>query len=107
VDTPTVSAAVSLIIGSGAVLVAAAVALIVGRRRGLDQVEDRADSELQKTLAAQDRRIALQDREIADLKAQVAALTAQVATLTTDLHTSDAQVRRLSALQHAQQGDGR
>lgn len=92
-----VSTVTSLVIGAGSIVVAAVVALVVGRRRGLDRVEERADSETQKTLAAQDRRIALQDREIADLKAQVAALSAQVATLTSDLHASDAEVRRLSA----------
>ena len=103
-DPATIS---SLIIGAGTIAFSAVVALVVGRRRGLDKIEDKADGELQKTLAAQDRRIALQDREIADLKAEVAVLRAQVATLTSDLHTSDAQVRRLSALQATQQGDGR
>lgn len=103
-DAGTIS---SLLIGAGTIAVSALVALVVGRLRGLDRVEERTDAELHKTLEAQDRRIALQDREIADLKAQVAALQLQVATLTTDLHTSDAQVRRLSAMQSAVQGDGR
>lgn len=82
-----------LLIGAGTVAAAAIAAAIVGRRRGLDQVEARSDSALRETLDAQDRRIALQDREIADLRAQVAALTAQVATLTSDLHRSDAALR--------------
>lgn len=90
-----------------AVVGAAIIAIIVARRRGIDKVEERADSETQKTLAAQDRRIALQDREIADLRATVSALQLQVSALTTDLHTSDAQVRRLSALQDASTSDGR
>ena len=97
----------NLVIGAGTIAVSAVVALIVGRRRGLDKVEDRADDEVQKTLQAQDRRLALQDREIADLRAEVALLRAQVATLTGDLHTSDALVRKLTAAAAAQSGDGR
>ena len=79
------NAVASLVIGAGTVIASALVALVVGRRRGLDQVEQRADSEVQRTMEAQARRLELQDREIAELKAQVASLQAQVLTLKTDL----------------------
>lgn len=75
----------SLIIGAGTIAVSAIVALVVGRRRGLDQVEDRADCELKKLVDAQAQRLALQDLQITELKAQVASLQTQVATLKTDL----------------------
>ena len=89
----------NLIIGLGSAVAAAIVAIVVGRKRGLDAVADRTDKEVQMAASAMDRRLALQDREIAELKAQVANLQAQVASLTTDLHTSDAAVRRLVAAQ--------
>lgn len=75
----------SLVIGAGTIAVSAIVALVVGRRRGLDEVEDRADGELKKLVDAQAQRLTLQDIQISELKAQVAALQAQVASLKTDL----------------------
>ncbi len=75
----------SLLIGAGTIAVSAVVALIVGRRRGLDQVEAQADSELKKLVDAQAQRLALQDIQISELRAQVAALQAQVTTLKSEL----------------------
>jgi len=91
----------SFLVGGGLVLAIGVVVVIVARRRGLDQVDDRADASVARTLDAQDRRIALQEFEIAHMKSQVAALQQQVASLTADLHASDAEVRRLSRLQAA------
>lgn len=84
-DLTLVIPLVSLILGVGVITGAALVALVVARRRGLDQVEDRSEAANQKTLNAQDRRLELQDREIADLRAQVLALSKQVADLQRDL----------------------
>lgn len=75
----------SFVASVGALLVAAVVAVVVGRRRGIDQVEAQADSEVKRLVEAQAARLALQDRQIAELTAQVAALQVQVATLKTDL----------------------
>lgn len=77
----------------GTVVAAGVVSIVVGRRRGIDGVEARADTELAKTLDAQSRRLALQEQEIADLRAQVAALSAKVAALTSELDVE----RRISA----------
>lgn len=77
--------AVSFILGTGVIVGSVLVAVVVARRRGLDQVEDRSETANQKTLDAQDRRLELQDREIADLRAQVLALSKQVADLQRDL----------------------
>ena len=76
---------VNLVIGGGSIIVAAVVAAFVGKRRGLDQVEERTDSEIKKTMDAQSVRLTLQDREIAELKLQVASLQSQIATLQTEL----------------------
>jgi len=91
----------SFIAGGGLLLLIGVVAAFVGKRRGIDRVDDRADAATSRTLAAQDRRIELQEFEIAHMKSQVAALQQQVASLTADLHASDAEVRRLSRLQAA------
>lgn len=96
VDWSAVIALASFILGAGVIVGSVLVGIVVARRRGLDQAEDRGDAALQRTLDAQDRRIELQDREIAELKSQVTKLQEQVASLTADLHASDAVVRRLS-----------
>lgn len=83
----------NLIVGAITVTVSAIVAVYVGRRRGLDQVDARADSEMRKLIDAQAARLTLLEAENVSLKTQVATLTAQVATLTSDLHRSDAALR--------------
>ena len=94
----------SLVIGGGSIIVAAVVALVVGRRRGLDQVEDKADGEVKRLVDAQAARLTLQDREIAELKLQVASLQQQVSTLKTELDVE----RRISLrFRDATAGDGR
>ena len=86
-------AIVNLVWGIGTVVVAAAVAVVVGRRRGIDQIEDRADGETRRLVDAQAARLALQDLEMADLRSRVAALTTKVAALESEL----ALERRITA----------
>lgn len=75
----------SLVLSVGTIVVAAAVALLVGRRRGIDQVEDRADGEIKRLVDAQTARLALLEAENKELKARVAALTADLAQVRSEL----------------------
>lgn len=76
---------VSLIFGVGSVAVAALVAVIVGRRRGLDQVEDRADGEIKRLVEAQAARMLILEAENKRLAQEVTVLTQTVADLRRDL----------------------
>ena len=95
--------AVNAIVGVGAVAVAAVIALVVGRRRGLDKVEAQADGEVARLMDAQAARLTLQDREIAELKFQVASLQQQVASLKSELDVE----RRISLRFRDAAGDGK
>lgn len=75
----------SLVLSVGTIVVAAAVAVLVGRRRGIDQVEDRADGEIKRLVDAQTARLALLEAENKELKARVAALTADLAQVRSEL----------------------
>lgn len=84
---------INLIWGVGTVTVSAIVVVYVGRRRGIDQVEQRADGEVQKLIAAQASRLSILEAENRRLGAEVASLTAQLATMRSDLEME----RRISA----------
>lgn len=92
--------AAQLIIAAGTVLVAAFVAAFVGRRRGIDQVEARADSELRKLVDAQAARLLLLEESDKAKTLRIIELEAKVRVLEDDLKTERAITRRL-------QGDGR
>jgi cell division protein FtsB len=94
VTIETLLTILSTIVALGAIIVASIVALVVGRRRGLDQVEARADSELQKTISAQAQRLTVLEAEVARLTARVAELERENARLTLDLQHSDAALRK-------------
>ena len=97
-------AAASFVVSIGTLLVAALVAVVVGKRRGVDQVEAQADGEVKRLMDAQSQRLSLQDREIAELKLQVASLQQQVTTLKTELDVE----RRISLrFRDATTADGR
>jgi len=97
-------ATTNVIFGVGSVMVAAGVALFVGRRRGLDQVEDRADGEVRRLVEAQAARLALQDAELQSLRAQVSDLSRQVEALRSEL----AIERRITArLRTTSEDDGK
>jgi len=75
----------NLVFGIGSVTVAGIVAVVVGRRRGIDQVEDRADGEIKKLVDAQAARLAILENENRRLTIEVASLTQTVATLRAEL----------------------
>lgn len=90
-----------------AIAVAAVTAVIVGRRRGIDQVSRQADEASDRLKADLGARVALLEADNARLTTQVRDLVAQVAALTRDLHVSDAEVRRLSSALADTRGDHR
>lgn len=90
-----------------AVAVAAITAVIVGRKRGLDQASRRADEVSDRLKDDLTRRVGMLEADNQRLTEQVKQLVAQVAALTHDLTVSDAEVRRLSAALAATGGDGR
>jgi hypothetical protein len=83
----------TIILSIGSATVAAVVAVIVGRRRGIDEVDKRADDELARLVTAQSARLALMDTENRELRSRVAALEAEVARMRDEL----ALERRITA----------
>ena len=86
-----------VIIGAGTIAVAAVVAAVVGRRRGLDQVEARADSELRKLVEAQAARLLLLEASDRSKSERIATLEAQVKALEAELADERRITRRLTA----------
>lgn len=91
----------------GAVLVAAIVAVIVGRRRGIDAIDQRTDAEIKRLVDAQSARLLLLEAENARQAVQMADQRVTIATLTEaqaalklkveDLETALARERRVTA----------
>lgn len=84
----------------GAVVVAAVVAVVVGRRRGIDAVDQRADAETRRLVDAQAARLLLLEAENMRQAATIASLTAEQAALRTkveELETALARERRVTA----------
>lgn len=92
-DTITPTAIVTFIASAGIAIVTAVVIIVVGTRRGLRQVDEAADRETAKLLAAQAARITFLEAENARLVAQVETLTRGMAELKADL----AVEKRISA----------
>lgn len=86
-----------LLIASGTVAVAAIVAAYVGRRRGLDLVEARADSELRKLVDAQAARLLLLEESDKAKTLRIVELEAKVRVLEDDLKMERAITHRLQA----------
>lgn len=87
-----------------ALLITAVVAVVVGRRRGLDQVDERVDAETKRLLEAQASRLSFLEAENARQAQQIATLTSKVTALETDL----AIEKRISArLVRATESDGK
>jgi len=100
-------AIVSFLLSAGSIAVAAVVAVIVGRRRGIDQVEDRADSEIKRLVDAQAARLALLEAENTELKARVAALTADLAQVRSELDIEKRVTQRQRERERMAEADGR
>jgi hypothetical protein len=97
----------NLIFGVGTVAVATIAAVVVGRRRGLDAVDQRTDAEIKRLVDAQSARLLLleaenkrqaermgeQDATIAHLSEKAMALAAKVE----DLELALARERRVTA----------
>jgi hypothetical protein len=101
------SVAINLVFGIGTVAVATAMAIIVGRRRGLEDIDQRTDAEIKRLVDAQSARLLLleaenkrqaermgeQDATIAHLSEKAMALAAKVE----DLELALARERRVTA----------
>ena len=86
-----------VIIGAGTIAFAAIIAAVVGRRRGLDQVEARADTELRKLVDAQAARLLLLEASDRSKSERIATLEAQVHALEQELADERRITRRLQA----------
>lgn len=90
-------AAASFVASVGALGVAAIVAVIVGRKRGIDQVEDRADCEVKRLVEAQAGRLAILEAENRRLIAELAQVRSELAQVKSDLDIE----KRVSARERA------
>lgn len=88
----------STILSIGVLVVASLVAIYVGKRRGIDQVEDQADSEVARLVNAQSQRLAVLEAENRRLTGEVSLLQTTVAQLRVDL---DIEKRITSRLRDA------
>jgi cell division protein FtsB len=84
--------------GVVAAAVAAVVGIIVGSRRGMDNVARRADVELQKLVDAQGARIILLEKRNLELEQEIADLRREVAELRSELSVERAITARLEGL---------
>lgn len=100
-------AIVSFLLSAGSIAVAAVVAVIVGRRRGIDQVEDRADGEIKRLVDAQSARLSLLEAENVELKARVASLTAELAQVRSELDIEKRVTARQRERERMAEADGR
>lgn len=100
-------AIVSFLLSAGSIAVAAVVAVIVGRRRGIDQVEDRADGEIKRLVDAQSARLSLLEAENVELKARVASLTAELAQVRSELDIEKRVTQRQRERERLAEADGR
>lgn len=100
-------AIVSFLLSAGSIAVAAVVAVIVGRRRGIDQVEDRAQGEIKRLVDAQSARLSLLEAENVELKARVASLTAELAQVRSELDIEKRVTARQRERERLAEADGR
>jgi hypothetical protein len=100
-------AIVSFLLSAGSIAVAAVVAVVVGRRRGIDQVEDRADSEIKRLVDAQAARLSLLEAENAELKTRVAGLTAELAQVRSELDIEKRVTARQRERERMAEADGK
>lgn len=100
-------AIVSFLLSAGSIAVAAVVAVVVGRRRGIDQVEDRADGEIKRLVDAQSARLSLLEAENVELKARVASLTAELAQVRSELDIEKRVTQRQRERERLAEADGR
>lgn len=102
-----VAVVTNLIFGIGTVAVATLAAIFVGRRRGLDAVDQRTDAEIGRLVDAQAARLLLleaenkrQAEQMSEQRETIATLTAGQATLRAkveELETALARERRVTA----------
>lgn len=98
---------VNLLFGVGTVVIASLVAIVVGRRRGLDEVDQRTDQEIKRLVDAQAARLLLLEAEnarqavaMADQRVTIATLTQAQADLKAkveELEMALARERRITA----------
>lgn len=100
-------AVVSFLLSAGSIAVAAVVAVVVGRRRGIDQVEDRADGEIKRLVDAQSARLSLLEAENVELKARVASLTAELAQVRSELDIEKRVTQRQRERERLAEADGK
>lgn len=100
-------AIVSFLLSAGSIAVAAVVAVVVGRRRGIDQVEDRAQGEIKRLVDAQSARLSLLEAENVELKARVASLTAELAQVRSELDIEKRVTARQRERERLAEADGR
>lgn len=94
----------STILSVGAIAVAGLVAVIVGRRRGIDQVEAQADGEVKRLLEAQAMRMAILEAENRRLQSKVDTLTEELAQVRKEL---DIEKRVTARARERTTGDGK
>lgn len=94
-DLGLVVSLTSLILGAGVIVGATVVAIVVAKRRGLDQVDQRADNETRRLVEAQAARLLLLEAENARQAQQIATLTTKVTQLEAERNALDAAIRRL------------
>jgi hypothetical protein len=75
--------------------VTAIVAVYVGSKRGVDQVDERADTETRRLVEAQAARLLLLERSNQEQAAEIGALKSKVATLEAELRMERAITRRM------------
>lgn len=97
----------NLIFGIGTVAVATIAAIVVGRRRGIDVIDQRTDAEIKRLVDAQAARLLLLEAEnarqaqrMSDQDVTIARMTAEQSSLRTkveELETALARERRVTA----------
>lgn len=97
----------SFIASVGAIAIAGIVAVIVGRRRGIDQVEDKADGEVKRLVEAQAGRLAILEAENRRLTGELAAVRAELAQVRAELDIEKRVTQRERQRAAEAVGDGR
>ena len=69
---------VQIILSTGTVIVAAIVAIVIGRQRGLASVEERTDAEMARLVDALEGRIKVLEADLATANQRIGELTAKV-----------------------------
>lgn len=94
---------IQLILSTGTVLAAAVIAIIIGSRKGLADVEARTDAEMTRLVDALEKRIAVLEHSLAEAKQkaeaqeqEITSLRAEIVKLRTDLMLERAITARLT-----------